>query len=737
MQPIILKTFQQTNTPNTYSKTSPYTLIQRGKAHGSKTWDYLNKYRGHDNKKVLIPLMSLAHSIEQHNINLIQLCNIHEKNTTCYTPEQFATYKSLQNFYSQPELHHKQYKHNKASLMNQLITPQKSTSTITKSNPYHLLMSAEYQDETVAPSITPAIAEPVQNDESLWAMDAGVSKLTDTLYQQLNLDRQAAMDAGEDIPTTTSYEQPHVNMTPPTNQRIRFNLIRHRGTVGSSSTLKLFKSFCTTLRNNDQTLTILPYQTSQQHYSSLTNIKQIQAVDENRMNIYFRSFHSRQYYSLSGYFHISSSMTLDTLKSHPAIAEWLDSNRYYLKACSSNSEEMVPIGALCFSSIYINRDDLKVSIQHHPSWIFKNDESPPIFDLHPMDFIGPNKKSKMIFVTSEKSKQQQLSEYFQTLYDGSCKEYPNGAMLLFIPLLENTQLTPEYRNKIIYNHERYLGEEAAICIGGLQDLKNITTLKNGMKIPLRMLLKSIPASQGMSRPQLFHFVEPNSSGMVTLATFNASDKTYIETRKHSLETEIRNLLAEGEEANVFTNPDDGIWFGGVNKSKAGKIIPSQQLSKQMTDHIQRISKKLPSPPKKRQNHDMTTAPAPTGPINTQLKYTITGSTQNTPATPKMQPIITPIDHNKEDSKFNAIAEEFNRQREHNARFDQRISQLETTTNRIDYNINAILSKMDKLDKLDDIHATKHRKMNDNMNIDENIHPDTHQCHPGGISQCVP
>lgn len=46
-------------------------------------------------------------------------------------------------------------------------------------------------------------------------------------------------------------------------------------------------------------------------------------------------------------------------------------------------------------------------------------------------------------------------------------------------------------------------------------------LKNDQVISIRMLLKSIPATQNMCHSQLFQFIEPNSSGMVTLATYQA------------------------------------------------------------------------------------------------------------------------------------------------------------------------------------------------------------------------
>jgi len=64
-------------------------------------------------------------------------------------------------------------------------------------------------------------------------------------------------------------------------------------------------------------------------------------------------------YSLKGYFHISSEFSLDDLQQKTPVMEWLDSYNYFMKPWISQVEEMVPIGALCYSSILMFRDDLK------------------------------------------------------------------------------------------------------------------------------------------------------------------------------------------------------------------------------------------------------------------------------------------------------------------------------------------------------------------------------------------
>jgi hypothetical protein len=42
-------------------------------------------------------------------------------------------------------------------------------------------------------------------------------------------------------------------------------------------------------------------------------------------------------------------------------------------------------------------------------------------------------------------------------------------------------------------------------------------------------------------------------------------------RQATLETEIRNVITEGEEDKIFIRTAEGIWFGGVNKNRNGNL----------------------------------------------------------------------------------------------------------------------------------------------------------------------
>jgi hypothetical protein len=286
---------------------------------------------------------------------------------------------------------------------------------------------------------------------------------------------------------------------------------------------KLFKSFASTMKKADPSLVFHPFQASKQHYSSLVTSKQIQTIEDNKSHQFFKSYHQKQLFSLSGYFHISSALPHDELFHLPLIDEWLETHRYYIKICPSQAEEMVKIGILCYGSIFIFRDHLKQAIMYHPLWIPIDANSPPIFDVFTSDLTTPGKKVKMLFVSAEKSKQQEVSHLMRTIYDGTQKSYPNGYMMLFVPIQDITNSTPAFRAKIAFNHEKYIGNETLFSIRGLNDLNTIIRLTNGKQVSIRTLLQSIPASEGISRPQLFQQVEPNFGAVVTIATYQAKD----------------------------------------------------------------------------------------------------------------------------------------------------------------------------------------------------------------------
>jgi hypothetical protein len=275
-------------------------------------------------------------------------------------------------------------------------------------------------------------------------------------------------------------------------------------------------------------------------------------------------------------------------------------------------------------------------------------------------------------------------------------------MMVFLPLTEGSLYTPEERHRFIFNHESFLGNEAALCIGGLNDLNTLIKLKNDQETTIRMLLKSIPATQGMSRPQLFQFVEPNSSGMVTLASYQECDKALVEERKLTLEQELRQVLSAGEENKLFRNDEDGIWFGSVLKNKNGRIITAQQPNRHIIEHKNHLNSIMLTPPQKRNlTADPTSNPTAKHPATTTTKgsrYVIRNPSTITPPPANPAPVTrttTPAQADHMD-RFTRIEHELIQQQDRNKTFDTRISGLENTTLWIDTNVSTILAKLDQL-----------------------------------------
>jgi hypothetical protein len=83
----------------------------------------------------------------------------------------------------------------------------------------------------------------------------------------------------------------------------------------------------------------------------------------------------------------------------------------------------VPIGLLCHGSLFLHREELKSAILNHPLWKPNPDSAAPIFNIYIGDFLAAGKKTKMLFVSAECSRQEEVSNLFKALYDGTQKAY--------------------------------------------------------------------------------------------------------------------------------------------------------------------------------------------------------------------------------------------------------------------------------------------------------------------------
>jgi hypothetical protein len=678
---------------------SPMRLLIRTLEYGKYTWEKINSLRKTDH--ILTPLLNLTHIIEDQLQNIIELHKLHQYNPSTLTND----INLILAFYSQPEIPANKLKHapnNNIAL--QLLSRNHRPTHIQSSNLYNHLFQEDNDDIPHNPitmsqstsSLTHSSQANTANKPSYFVEDLAVSEVSDivraqVLKDQNHMEIEEGIESTPLVPTTVN-----LTLETPILQRIRFNLIRHRFAKTSElSTLQLFKSFMGALRQADKHLNVLPCDSTKQHYTSLVSSKQIETLNDHQLHLYFHPWHKKQHYSLSGYLHLNTMMSFTELMTQTPVAEWLDTYQYSARLCPSQTEEMFIIGALCYGSTWLFREDLKLHIQQHPVWneITQNQET-LLFDLILRRFRSTTKTTMMIFVTAERSKQETVREAFKTIYDGTSKAYPRGEMLLFIPIKHGESYDQDKRNKYIFNHETYLGDEDVIAIHGLRDLNTEICLKGGLKTTIRMLLKSLPATQGMQRNRLFHIVDPNAGQTCTIATFQKQDKHFVEQRKLSLEQEIRSVLDKGEATKVFTDEIEGIWFGGTIKIKNGKPVSVQTQSRHELEFHKHSDSLLNSPPNKKRstndnpNQGNTDNPKPTVPnmVNTvTLPSTVT--TPQPRAIPNYHPpfqsqiLATAID-----SRFTNLETEMYRQRDHQQGLDNRLTQLETKTTTIDDNI---------------------------------------------------
>jgi hypothetical protein len=56
--------------------------------------------------------------------------------------------------------------------------------------------------------------------------------------------------------------------------------------------------------------------------------------------------------------------------------------------------------------------------------------------------LATGKKEKMLFASGEKSKQDQVTNFFKALNNGESKQYPNASMMLVIPFNDGMYMPP-------------------------------------------------------------------------------------------------------------------------------------------------------------------------------------------------------------------------------------------------------------------------------------------------------
>jgi len=539
-----------------------------------------------------LPLIDLTFLLEEHIQSLIEVCNysylLNDTNDNLII--------LLSNFYQSEELSAPVSK--QGSSLRKLCIDRINKRSVplepTSSNYYDSLFDDSLEEEPLfSPSIeqnkftktTMKVAE-VQTQAS-FPEDLTISEVATSIRQR----QTTVMEEDEETDPHTSplpTSPPKTTMintaNVPTPINVRINLIRHKFATSTDQTsLQLFKSFILAAKKTDPSLIVLPIDSTKQHLSSLTTLKQVENLTNNQLRLYFSSWYRDQPHSISGFLHLNTILDLEDMLTKVPLAEWLATYQHSIKLCCSQDEEMSMIGNLCYGSLFLHRNDLLKTILNLPEWAQLNQgkEKPIVIDLVVKPFKSPGKPSDMIFVRSERSTKDEATKFFLKLYDGTPKRYPRGDMFLFIPITSklDAEYTDAQRAKYLFNHQAYLGDEDCFAIFGLSNLETLLTLKDGKLTTIRTLLKSLPASEGMSRPRLFQVVDLVPSQDCVLVTFQRSDRPLVEERQFALDVELCDQLAPGEASKLFANEVTGLRFGLAHHENKGKVIrihnPSQ------------------------------------------------------------------------------------------------------------------------------------------------------------------
>ena len=169
------------------------------------------------------------------------------------------------------------------------------------------------------------------------------------------------------------------------------------------------------------------------------------------------------------------------------------------------------------------------------------------------------------------------------------------------------------------------------------------------------------------------------------------DQALILKWQETIKNELRQVIAEGEEVNLFQDPKEGMWFGSVNKNKNSRLF-SQHPTRVGVQYAQQINRLLASPPKKR-------------------------SQPSRPSDSKGPPSSTTNGSSKQTSTVMHVKEAFRKQNNINKMFHLRIGQLEVTTNGIDNKVDLIL------DSLETLAPRKSQCTTENMEYESNGIPD--------------
>jgi len=684
---------------------NPFNYLETALGYGKAVWSKVQALPLSE----ALPLLDLTFLLEEHIESLFEICQLN----TSRDAENNVEISTLSSFYQGPELLIHPSKRG-ISLRESLINCKSKSSFRQNArflNYYATLyedplegdVSDELQISANKPSSKMTTHE--QPTKASFPEDLSIAEVATSIRhrQAVAMEEDSEGDPHEDsLPCSPPRTTTIITTGTPNTTKVRINLIRHRhATSTDKTTLQLFKDFILAAKRTDPLLIVLPIDSTKQNLSSLTSIKQVENLTTNQLRLYFSSWFRDQPHSLSGFLHLRTTLNIESMQTQVPLAEWFATYQYSVTLCRSQEEEMSIIGALCYGSLFLHRDSLLKSILELPEWVQLNQgrENPIIVDLIVKSFKSPGKSTEMIFVRTERSKKEETTKFFLTLYDGTPKRYPRGDMLFFIPVTSKleAEYTDAQRTKYVFNHTAYLGEEDCFAIFGLADLDTIIILKDGKMVTIRTLLKSLPASEGMSRSRLFQVVDCIPSQNCVLVTFQRADKILVEDRQFTLEEELCEQLAPDQSSKLFVDDVQRLRFGCAYHKGRGKVIKIHNPSQTHLDFVQHADKLLSSPPKKRTSTNVSKSETASSNLSTMstrnLSYSgmVQAQTTHTRSVAAPNGVTTTTTTQTSQTVMGVIETRFQRIELEQKSLNHRLNNVENRTITTDENIRAMMS----------------------------------------------
>lgn len=332
-----------------------------------------------------------------------------------------------------------------------------------------------------------------------------------------------------------------------------------------------FKSFYIAMKHEDNQAAVRPfYSGDEQKLPSITASTQVQKPELIDIQRYHRGFIPNQKFSLTGEMVIESSLAFDALEI--ALSGWLHKNYYSMSLSECQTAELVTVGVLIRSSFTINRNELNSSLKSLISALPEDER----FDVSVRkdEWYCSAGKIDMLFVAVDRPNINNGINFMSKMYNGVNKKVPQGNIMWFLPTYQ-LEITEEIREKIGQEQRAWRGSEMACFVQGFQDPSKVVKLADGTLQTIRNLLFLFPSGiKGHPRKTLFHGVDkdPVHDGWIILR-YNKDDAALFRQRSPNLAFEINKLLEEGEDTQVFTNPDVGLSFGGeISKAYSAKFL---------------------------------------------------------------------------------------------------------------------------------------------------------------------